>query len=54
MIIRPIYNILLLPEVSFYFKKDFLSGWETEPAEPGTETSFYPAEGRNKRPGFYR
>ncbi len=40
MIIRPIYNILLLPDVSFYFKKDFLSGWETEPVSPGTEILF--------------
>ena len=27
MIIRPIYNILLLPDVSYYFKKDFFSGF---------------------------
>ncbi len=40
MIIRPVYNLLLLPEVSYYFKRDFFEGWETEPFETGTEILF--------------
>lgn len=36
MIIRPVYNLLLLPDVSYYFKKEFFSGFgsgsvETDP-----------------------
>ena len=40
MIIRPIYNILLLPDVSYYFKKDFFSEWSSEPIEAGTDILF--------------
>ncbi len=40
MIIRPVYNILLLPDVSYYFKKDFFSDWCTEPLEAGTDILF--------------
>ena len=40
MIIRPVYNILLLPDVSYYFKKDFFSDWCTEPIEVGTDILF--------------
>lgn len=40
MIIRPLYNTLLLPEVSFFFKKDFFSGWTEEPIEPETDILF--------------
>ena len=27
MMIRPVHNILLLPEVAYYFKKEFFSDW---------------------------
>ena len=40
MIIRPVYNILLLPDVSYYFKKDFFTDWCTEPIETGTDILF--------------
>ncbi len=40
MIIRPIYNILLLPDVSYYFKKDFFTGWNKEPLEIGSDILF--------------
>ena len=40
MIIRPVYNILLLPDVSYYFKKYFFSDWYTEPIEVGTDILF--------------
>ena len=26
MFIQPVYNILLLPDVTYYFKKDFFAG----------------------------
>ena len=40
MIIRPVYNILLLPDVSYYFKKDFFYDCCTEPIEVGTDILF--------------
>ncbi len=40
MIIRPIYNILLLPDVAYYFKKDFFAGWNSEPLEAGSDLLF--------------
>ena len=40
MIIRPIYNILLLPDVSYYFKKDFFSGFGGESIETGSDILF--------------
>lgn len=40
MIIRPIYNILLLPDVSYYFKKDFFSGFGGESIEAGSDILF--------------
>ncbi len=40
MIIRPVYDLLLLPEVSYYFKKDFFQGYESEPLETGTDILF--------------
>ena len=30
MIVRPVHNILLLPDVSYYFKKEFFNGWSTK------------------------
>ena len=40
MIIRPIYNILLLPDVSYYFKKDFFSGFGGKSIETGSDILF--------------
>ncbi|MCD8120411.1 MAG: endopeptidase La [Lachnospiraceae bacterium] len=40
MIIKPAYNILLLPDVYYYFKKDFIAGGEDEEVVPGTEVLF--------------
>lgn len=38
MFIRPLYNILLLPDVSYYFKKDFFS--DSESLEIGSDLLF--------------
>ena len=27
MIVRPMYNLVLLPDVNYYFKNDFLKDW---------------------------
>ena len=40
MIVRPIYNILLLPDVSYYFKKEFFAGFGGESIEAGDDILF--------------
>lgn len=40
MIIRPVHNILLLPEVAYYFKKEFFSGWGGQNIQSGEEVLF--------------
>ncbi|OUP84625.1 endopeptidase La [Lachnoclostridium sp. An169] len=40
MIVRPIYNILLLPDVSYYFRKEFFADFAEEPIEAGTQILF--------------
>lgn len=40
MIVRPIYNILLLPDVTYYFKTDFFEGFCSDPLEAGTDIIF--------------
>ncbi len=40
MLVRPIYNLLLLPDVSYYFKKDFFSGCGDDAVDTGTEILF--------------
>ena len=40
MIIRPIYNILLLPDVTYYFKADFFSESAGGQLEAGTDIIF--------------
>ena len=40
MIVRPIYNILLLPDVSYYFRKEFFADFADEPLEAGTQILF--------------
>ena len=39
MFIQPVYNILLLPDVTYYFKKDFFAGRADE-LNPGTQILF--------------
>ena len=40
MIIRPVYNLLLLPDVTYYFKKDFFPEEAAARLEVGTEILF--------------
>ena len=40
MIIRPVYNLLLLPDVTYYFKKDFFPEEDAARLEVGTEILF--------------
>lgn len=40
MIIRPVYNILLLPDVAYYFKKDFFSDSDAKELKEGNEILF--------------
>lgn len=40
MIVRPVYNILLLPDVTYYFKRDFFTGPDGENIDVGTELLF--------------
>lgn len=40
MITIPVYDMILLPGVSFYIKKDVLRHWNTEEAEPGADVLF--------------
>lgn len=39
MFIQPVYNILMLPDVTYYFKKDFFAGRADE-LKPGTQILF--------------
>ena len=39
MFIQPVYNILLLPDVTYYFKKDFFASRADE-LRPGTQLLF--------------
>ena len=34
MTIIPIYDTLLLPEVTFYFKKEVIDGWNAKELKP--------------------
>ena len=40
MIIRPVYNLLLLPDVSYYFKRDFFTDFGAEELENGSDILF--------------
>lgn len=40
MFVRPVYNILLLPDVTYYFKREFFDGCGTEPLEAGSDILF--------------
>ena len=40
MIIRSIHDILLLPDVSYYFRKEFFKDWTGEDLDTGTEILF--------------
>ncbi len=45
MLIRPVYDILLLPDVSYYFKKEFFAGWGSDTLETGEEILFIQLKG---------
>ena len=45
MIIRPVYNILLLPDVTYYFKADFFSDFCRRTAGSGNRHHFRLREG---------
>ena len=38
MLVLPVYDLLLLPGVTFYFKKDILDRMQVEKVEKGEET----------------
>lgn len=42
MFIQPIYNILLLPDITYYFKKDFFAerSDKLQPGEDGSLTAY--------------
>nr|WP_288741452.1 endopeptidase La [uncultured Mediterraneibacter sp.] len=40
MIIRPVFNILLLPDITYFFKRDFFSGTAADQIEVGTDILF--------------
>lgn len=40
MIVRPMYNLVLLPDVNYYFKSDFLKDWSSAPIEAREEILF--------------
>lgn len=40
MIIRPVFNILLLPDITYFFKRDFFPGAATDQIEVGTDILF--------------
>ena len=37
MIIRPVFNILLLPDITYFFKRDFFPGAAADQIEVGTD-----------------
>lgn len=40
MIIRPVFNILLLPDITYFFKRDFFPGSAADQIEVGTDILF--------------
>lgn len=40
MIIRPVFNILLLPDITYFFKRDFFPGAAADQIEVGTDILF--------------
>ncbi len=40
MLTIPIYDTILLPDVTFYFKKEVIDGWEVDELEVGDEIAF--------------
>ena len=40
MIIRPVFNILLLPDITYFFKRDFFPGAVADQIEVGTDILF--------------
>ena len=48
MIVIPVYNMILLPEITFYFKKDLFESLHTQKAEPGEDVLFVMQKKRKK------
>ena len=44
MLVLPVYDLLLLPGVTFYFKKDILDRMQVEKVEKGEEILAYEYE----------
>ncbi len=40
MITIPVYDLLILPGVTFYFKKDAAEKWDMKPEKEGDEVLF--------------
>ena len=40
MIIRPVFNILFLPDITYFFKRDFFPGAAADQIEVGTDILF--------------
>ena len=40
MIVRPMFNLVLLPDINYYFKNDFLKDWSLFPIEEKEEILF--------------
>ena len=40
MLTIPIYDTILLPDVTFYFKKEVIEGWDVEELEAGNDIAF--------------
>ena len=40
MIIRPVFNILLLPDITYFFKRDFFPGAAADQIEVGTDNTY--------------
>ena len=49
MLVRPVYNILLLPDVSYYFKKEFFTGFGEEELTPGSDILFIFLKNENEQ-----
>ena len=53
MFIQPIYNILLLPDITYYFKKDFFAE-RSDKLQPGEDVLFMMLRTENEGQTFRR
>ena len=49
MLVLPVYDLLLLPGVTFYFKKDILDRMQVEKVEKGEEILFLIQKSEKRR-----